>query len=163
MRRGRCIQVLSIAAIVACSLCPSAWAGVPDQPTRKGYRFSESAPHLWLYWNCDPAGEKAEGIEGMVEVKGQSNSPVYDLQLKLIAFDEKGRPIGEEVALAPHKLLPNMSFRFHLPFPRKGEEAEVGLRVYYRYLSAEGGGGPRASRISYSMDFYDWTFGGLCS
>jgi len=163
VRGNRWIQVLVLATMITCCFCSFAWAGIRDEPVRKGYQFSEHTPHLWLYWNCDEVAGNAKGIEGMVEVKGQSNSPVYNLQLKLIAFNEKGRPMRGELIAAPHKLLPSMSYRFHLSLPLKGRETDFGLRVYYRYIPAEGGAEPTASRIQYSMDFYDWTFREICS
>ena len=149
--------------LLAVSFCSFTWAGVGEEPTRKGYKFSENTPHLWLYWNCDRAAQNAIGIEGLVEVKGQSNTPVYGLELKLIGFDAQGNPISEEsLQVSRYKLEQSMSFPFHISLPLKGGEADFGLRVYYRYIPAYGGAGPNVSRIAYSMDFWEWTFRELC-
>lgn len=162
MNRQLCIWVSCL--LLVASSCSLSWAGVADQPGRKGYKFSESTPHLWLYWNCHPETENTMGLEGLVEVKGQSDSPVYDLSMGLIGFDAEGKAIGEEaISIERYKLDQGVPLRFEVSLPLKGGETEFGLRVYYRYIPIYGGAGPKASRIAYSMEFYNWTFRDICS
>ncbi len=146
-------------------ICCCAWAGISDQPQpyRKGYKHSESTPHLWLYWNCMPEDGKTMTIDGIVEVKSQSNSPVYGLQLKLVGFDVKDKKESEQLLkIAPYKIFTDMPVPFHLSVPLKGDEADFGLWVYYWFYPAYGGAGKKASRISYITDTWYWTFRDIC-
>jgi hypothetical protein len=148
---------------VGAALCLASlsWARLAEEPSRRGFKLSEHTPHLWIYWNCDRSRPRSLAIEGMIEVKGQSNSPVYGLRLTLVGLDQEGRAITETAVIAPPKLLQGGSFRFRLTLPYRGKESDFGLRVFYRYLAAEGGG-MKVSRIAYTMDFYDWTFREIC-
>jgi len=144
-------------------ICSWGWAGMSDQPGRKGYKHSESTPHLWLYWNCIPEDGKTMTIDGIVAVKSQSNSPVYDLQLKFIGFNAKDKAISEELLkIAPYKIDTDMPVPFRISVPLKGEEADFGLSVFYWFYPAYGGAGNKVSRISYIYDTWYWTFRDIC-
>jgi hypothetical protein len=158
----RYIRIVTFTLGMAVFLGSFAWAGIADEPGRKGYKLSEHTPHLWLYWNCDRGAGNAIGIDGLVEVKGESNTSVYALQLKLIGFDAKGKAISEQSGRVPvYKMDQDMPYRFHITLPMQGSEVDFGLRVYYRYIPVYGGG-MKVSRISYGWEFYDWTFRELC-
>lgn len=161
MRRMRSGMGICLAAGAALCWAALAWARLAEEPSRRGFKLSEHTPHLWIYWNCDRSSPRNLKIDGLIEVKGQSNSPIYGLRLALVGLDEKGKALREATVTAPPKLLQGTSFLFRLTLPYQGKESDFGLRVFYRYLAAEGGG-TKVSRIAYSMDFYDWTFREIC-
>ena len=102
-------------------------------------------------------------VEGIAEVKGQSNSPVYGLELKLIGYGEKDKRLGEQhLKIAPYKLTPNIPVPFHLSVPLRGDEVDFGLWVYYWFYPTYGGAGPKTSRISYITDTWYWTYRDIC-
>jgi hypothetical protein len=153
----------AVASLVALLVGSWSWAGIADQPYRKGYGHSESTPHLWLYWNCVPEEGKTMTIDGIAEVKGQSNSPVYGLQLKLIGYNAKEKKISEQlVKIAPYKLFSDMPNPFRISLPLKREEVDFGLYVFYWFYPVYGGDRPRASRISYIYDTWYFTFRDIC-
>jgi hypothetical protein len=109
-----------------------------------------------------PEDGKAMTIDGIVEVKSQSNSPVYDLQLKLIGFDAKDKEAGEQLLkIAPYKIFTTSPVPFRISIPLKGDEADFGFWVYYWYYPAYGGS-KKVSRISYITDTWYWTFRDIC-
>jgi len=160
----RRVWILALSLGMTVFLWSFAWAGIADEPGRRGYKSSEHTPHLWLYWNCDRGVGNELGIDGLVEVKGQSNTSVYGLRFELIGFDAKGKAISKQSGRVPvYKMDQNMPYRFHITLPLQGSEVDFGLRVYYRYIPVYGRGGMKASRISYGFEFYDWTFRELCA
>lgn len=140
----------------------SGWAWA-EGPARKGYKNMEVTPHMRIYWNCGQADGDAMGIEGLVEVKGQSESAVYGLQLRLIGFDRAGEAISQKpLMIGRYKLQESMPYHFTISLPLQGGETEFGLWVYYRYIPSWPGGGKKVSRISYSSETYSWTFRDIC-
>jgi hypothetical protein len=159
----RYFLICAVAALVAFLIGSWSWAGITDQPYRKGYEHGESTPHLWLYWNCVPEEGKTMTIDGIAEVKGQSNSPVYGLQLKVIGYNAKDKKVSEQLLkIAPYKLFSDMPNPFHISLPLKGEEVDFGLYVFYWFYPAYGGARPETSRISYIHDTWYWTFRDIC-
>jgi len=159
----RYILICAAASLLMLLICQWSFAGIGDQPYRKGYKNSESTPHLWLYWNCVPEDGKTMTIDGIAEVKGSSNSPVYDLQFKLIGYNAKGKAVSQEpLKIAPYKLFSDMPNPFHITIPLKGDEVDFGLYVFYWFYPAYGGARPEISRISYIYDTWYWTFRDIC-
>ena len=102
-------------------------------------------------------------IEGVVEVKSETGTPVYHLQLSLIGFDQKGKEIGQKPLEEGKVILRDSeSLPFSISLPLQGGEVQFGLWVFYRFNPVYGGSGKRASLISYLEETWYWTFQDIC-